>query len=112
MEKLISCCGLNCAECDARIATINNDDNLRQQTAEKWRTMYNAPNITPEMINCTGCRQTGDKINHWAECGIRTCAKGKALETCGGCKQLETCETIKPVLGFAPDALSNLKSIS
>jgi hypothetical protein len=22
MEKLIACCGLNCAECDARIATI------------------------------------------------------------------------------------------
>jgi len=35
MEKLISCCKLNCASCDARIATLANDDELRRQTAEK-----------------------------------------------------------------------------
>jgi len=50
MEKLIACCGLNCATCEARIATVNNDDELRQATAEKWRTQYNTPNITPDMI--------------------------------------------------------------
>ena len=40
MEKLIACCGLNCATCDARIATIKNDDYLRKQTAEKWQKQY------------------------------------------------------------------------
>ena len=26
MKQLIACCGLDCENCDARIATINNDD--------------------------------------------------------------------------------------
>jgi hypothetical protein len=112
MEKFISCCGLNCAGCDARIATLANDDELRKTTAEKWRVMYNSPGITPEMINCTGCREPGDKIGHWAECGIRKCAVSKGFQTCGECDQVESCEIIKPVLQFAPDALSNLRSLS
>ncbi len=109
MEKLISCCGLNCATCDARIATLANDDELRRQTAEKWKVMYNAPGITPEMINCTGCRKEGAHIGHWAECGMRSCASSKGFSTCGQCGSLLSCDTIKPVLQFAPDALENLR---
>jgi len=55
MEKLISCCGLDCATCDARIATLNNDNELRSKTAEEWSAMFNAQ-ISAEMINCMGCR--------------------------------------------------------
>ena len=29
MNSMIACCGLNCETCDARIATITNDDALR-----------------------------------------------------------------------------------
>lgn len=112
MEKLISCCGLNCASCDARIATLSNDDELRRQTAEKWKVMYNSPDITPEMINCTGCRVEGVKIVHWSECAIRKCAGSKGFSTCGDCDRLQTCATIQPVLQFAPDALENLRSVS
>ncbi len=32
MEKLIACCGLNCATCDARIATITDDNEMRAKT--------------------------------------------------------------------------------
>jgi len=112
MENLISCCGLNCASCDARIATLANDDELRRQTAEKWKVMYNSPDITPEMINCTGCRVEGVKIGHWAVCGMRTCASSKGFSTCGPCDALLNCDTIKPVLQFAPDAVENLKSVN
>ena len=35
MKKLIAYCGLDCEKCDARIATINNDDNLRRETSRK-----------------------------------------------------------------------------
>jgi Protein of unknown function (DUF3795) len=71
MEKLIACCGLNCATCEARIATINNDDQLRKETAEKWKELYHADNMTAAMINCTGCREEGAKLGHWSECQIR-----------------------------------------
>ncbi|MEI6172362.1 MAG: DUF3795 domain-containing protein [Bacteroidota bacterium] len=112
MEKLISCCGLNCATCDARIATISNDDELKRQTAEKWRVQYHAPDITPEMINCTGCREPGNKFGHWAECGMRKCASSKGFNTCGQCDTLQSCDIIKPVLQFAPEAVENLKSVN
>jgi hypothetical protein len=53
MEKQIACCGLDCAGCDARIATLANDNELRTKTAEQWKVQFSA-DITPEMINCTG----------------------------------------------------------
>lgn len=59
-NKFIGCCGLDCEKCDARIATITNDDVLRQKTAVLW-TKLNGVTITPEMINCTGCRVEGVK---------------------------------------------------
>ena len=59
MKQLIACCGLDCENCNARIATINNDDKLREETAQKWSAMNNTSEITPETINCTGCRLRG-----------------------------------------------------
>jgi hypothetical protein len=112
MEKMISCCGLNCATCDARIATINNDKELRKSIAEKWKTEYNVPDITPAMINCTGCREEGAKIGHWSMCQIRSCAAAKGFKTCGECKDVETCEIIAGVLKSVPEALQNLKSLN
>ena len=49
-NQLIGCCGLDCEKCDARIATITNDNALREQTATLW-TKLNGVTITPEMIN-------------------------------------------------------------
>jgi len=112
MEKLIACCGLNCAVCDARIATMTDDDELRNQTAEKWRVQYGAPNITPEMINCTGCREEGAKFSHCAECEFRNCANSKGFKTCAECDQLETCSLLKPLFQYMPEALQNLKSLN
>jgi hypothetical protein len=112
MEKVISCCGLNCATCDARIATLANDDNLRTQTAEKWKVQHNAAGITPEMINCTGCREAGVKFNHCSNCEIRQCADSKDFRTCAECSELETCDTVGGLHKFVPEALVNLKSLN
>jgi len=35
MKDLIACCGLDCENCDARKATVNNDDALRKTGIEK-----------------------------------------------------------------------------
>jgi hypothetical protein len=112
MEKLISCCGLNCATCEARIATVNNDDELRKATAEKWKTLYNVPDMSPDMINCTGCREDGAKLGHWNMCQIRICAASKGYETCGECKDMETCSLVTPVHSFSPEAKQNLKDLN
>ena len=62
MNKLIGCCGLDCEKCDARIATLANDNALREKAAALW-TKLNGVTITPEMINCTGCRRHRSATN-------------------------------------------------
>jgi hypothetical protein len=112
MEKVISCCGLNCATCDARIATINDNNELRKATAEKWKTMYNVPDMSPDMINCTGCREPGAKLAHASVCEIRKCADVKGFNTCGECPELEACNIIAPIHKAVPEALLNLKNLN
>ena len=111
MEKVIACCGINCASCDARIATLSNNDELRAQTAEKWKVAFN-PDITPEMINCTGCREAGVKFAHCAECEIRNCVNSKGFETCANCEKLENCALLVNIHQYLPEALANLKSLN
>ena len=53
MNQLIGCCGLDCETCNARIATLTNNNTLREKTAALW-TKLNGVTISPEMINCTG----------------------------------------------------------
>jgi hypothetical protein len=111
MEKRIACCGLNCATCDARIATLANDDKLRAQTAEQWKVQFSA-DITPEMINCTGCREAGVKFAHCAECEMRNCVNSKGFQTCADCDKLENCTLLVNLHQFVPEALENLKSLN
>lgn len=59
-NPFIAYCGLNCENCPARIATINDDQKLREKVAKEWSEL-NQANITPEMINCLGCRVEGPK---------------------------------------------------
>jgi hypothetical protein len=112
MEKFISCCGLNCATCEAWLSTINNDEELRKATAKKWKALYNAAEITPDMINCTGCRNEGVKIGHWSTCQIRLCATEKGFSTCGECKDMDTCNLISGVHKHVPEAITNLKNLN
>ena len=111
MEKVIACCGLDCATCNARKATLADDHEMRTQTAEKWKGQFNA-NITPEMINCTGCRKEGVKFSHCSDCEIRSCVKSKGFETCADCDQLEGCVLLKNIHQYVPEALQNLKSLN
>ncbi len=55
MKNMIGYCGLDCEKCDAYLATIYDDNALREKTAKN-----NAP-ILPEHINCDGCRMDGKK---------------------------------------------------
>ena len=55
MNDYIAYCGLDCEGCDARIATANNDDALREKVAKLWSELNGVP-ITPDMIFCDGCR--------------------------------------------------------
>ena len=109
MNKLIAYCGLDCEKCEARIATINNDDALREQVAKKW-SEWNKVDITKDMINCEGCRIDGKKTPYCETlCEIRKCAVSKNFSTCGDCNEMSTCEKVGAIISNNKDALNNLK---
>ncbi len=110
MKQLIACCGLDCEDCDARIATVANDDELREATARKWSAMNNAPEITAATINCMGCRVDGAKFAYCSDyCAIRKCVQGKGFDTCAGCGELDDCPIVGAVHQHAPGARKNLR---
>jgi hypothetical protein len=106
-HPLIASCGLDCSTCDARIATLTDDNILRQKTADLWKEAHNA-DITADMINCTGCREAGAKIGYCSVCEIRNCAIEKQFTTCGECKELNDCSIVRKVHSIVPEALENL----
>lgn len=108
MNKFIAYCGLDCEKCEARIATANDDNALRAQVAKLWSEL-NGVEITPEMINCDGCRLDGRKTVFCESlCEIRQCALANRHETCGSCAGLRTCKKIAMITENNSEALKNL----
>lgn len=111
MNKLIGCCGLDCEKCDARIATIANDNALREKTAALW-TKLNGVTITPEMINCTGCRIEGAKTPFRDKlCLVHNCVREKGMDTCADCPKMDGCSTLGHIAANNPAVLERLKRI-
>ncbi len=81
MDDMIGYCGLNCRECDAYIATVGDDWELRKKTAKLWAGLNDAP-ILPEHMNCEGCRRDGVKTVFCEDiCDIRRCAMKKDVSS-------------------------------
>ena len=75
MNEYIAYCGLDCEACEARLATVNNDNELRIKVSKEWSEL-NGVEITPERINCPGCRIPGVKTVYCDSlCPIRLCAE-------------------------------------
>ncbi len=108
MNPYIAYCGLDCESCEARLATITDDDALRARVAALWSAL-NGAEITPEMIHCVGCRIDGVKTPYCeALCPIRQCALGRGVETCGACGEKESCAALGRITRNNPDALRRL----
>lgn len=109
-QNYIAYCGLDCEKCEARIATVRNDNGLRTEVAKKWSEL-NGAEITPEMINCTGCRRKGVKTPFCESlCPIRKCAVERDVKTCGACSEMAACDVLVLITGNNPEAENNLKS--
>ena len=53
MRNRIAYCGPDCETCDAYLATVNNDQELRERTVRLWSELHHAP-ILSEHIHCQG----------------------------------------------------------
>ena len=108
MKDYIAYCGLDCEACEAHIATISDDNDLRIKVAREWSEL-NQVEITPDMINCAGCRIEGVKTPFCDSlCPIRQCALNKDIETCGDCDEMNTCEKLAMITGNNEEALKRL----
>ena len=110
MEEMISVCGLLCSECDAFIATKNDDDEKRAEVAEQWSTQYNV-DVKPEDINCDGCISDSERLfSHCGVCEIRKCGREKAIQNCAHCYEY-ACEKLDKFFQMVPDAKKRLDQI-
>lgn len=108
MQNNIAYCGLDCEQCDAYIATLHDDQALREKTAKLWAELNHAP-ILPEHINCQGCRADGAKTVFCEQlCAVRRCALQRGADTCGDCPEMESCPTVGAIFANAPQAKKNL----
>lgn len=110
MDRMIAYCGLDCARCEAHIATVRNDDGIRRKVAEEWSKLNNVE-ITPDMINCDGCRTNGRKTPFCESlCPIRMCILEKGHQHCGRCNGFESCQKLGMITGNNTEALERLRS--
>ncbi len=111
MSTLIAACGLDCAKCEAYLATQSNDLVMLEQIAAKWRVEYNAPGITAENIRCEGCMAGGRVIGHCSECKIRLCALDRGFDTCADCSDYESCQELQNFFKMVPQAKETLDAL-
>ena len=110
MGKIVSYCGIVCSECPAFIATKNNDNAKRKETAELWSKQF-GHEMKPEDINCTGCTTAaGRKIGHASVCEIRKCGQEKAVKNCAYCDDY-VCDSLGKFFQMAPMMKANLDEI-
>ena len=104
MKKNIASCGVDCYKCPIYIATKNNDEKLRKETAEQW-------GMDIEKLYCTMCDSKEGKLFYWcAECPIRACAKEKGFVTCAECSDYP-CEKLAEPFEKFPEQKQNLDEI-
>lgn len=104
MKKMIACCGLDCAICEASVASRTNDNELRRITAQRWARQLDVP-VEPDSINCDGCQQTsGSHLDFCAACAIRTCCLERGLETCAECGEY-VCDRLQAGFEFLSETL-------
>lgn len=101
-EATLAYCGIDCEKCPVRIATSEDDDDLRQKTAREWSSLYGEilesfgiHSLKPEDMNCCGCRSNRGLFIGCASCSIRKCSKDKGFITCASCDEYESCDMLK-----------------
>ena len=108
MSGSLAYCGLRCQECPVRLASLADDDQLREVVARRWSRLLGAPLVTAE-IDCDGCLAQGQRrFKHCEVCAIRGCCQARGLETCASCADYP-CAKLEEFFAAVPGARDNLE---
>jgi hypothetical protein len=88
---VIAACGLDCTECDIRLAA--EDPEIARRTAD-WFGAELGIDLSLEDVRCEGCK--GDRAKHWSpDCWIlQCCVDDRGLEFCCECEDFP-CQNLK-----------------
>jgi len=101
MTEMIACCGLDCAECRAYIATRTGDRELAGEIAKRWSSAAEGT-YTADDIWCDGCHS--ERLHGFCvKCPPRLCARGKRLANCGVCGDFP-CGKLEELYGMWVDS--------
>jgi hypothetical protein len=110
MKVMIAKCGLDCAKCEAYLATQKNDQKKLQEIAENWSKQFGSA-FTVESVMCDGCISLSNRLCGYCQiCEIRKCAFKEQVVNCAYCKDYP-CKTLNDFFGMAPLAKTNLEEI-
>lgn len=82
---LICFCGHDCSRCTTFIATLRNDNALRQQVISFYQTAFNM-NLKQEDIYCLS-GHSDTVMEGCKQCPWMSCAKSKNLNACSKCSE-------------------------
>jgi hypothetical protein len=107
---MIAYCGLVCSECPTFIATQNDDDEAREQTAALYAEKFGLK-LTKAEINCDGCLSQGGRlIGYCHTCEIRRCCRDRGLEHCVRCPE-QPCDRLLRFHEFSPAAKAAFEAL-
>ncbi len=110
MTKMMAFCGLCCSLCPTFLATRNNDDNARKQTADMYAQKFGLV-FAPEDINCDGClSDSGTLISYCRDCKIRDCGQTRGVDNCAACPD-QPCEKLMAFHSFSPEAKAGFNGL-
>lgn len=84
MRETISACGLDCLNCECRIAYLGGDEARKEEIAQNWSIRYQA-SLSRADIKCQGCMEGNVHFNWCERCPIRSCVIQKGYQTCAEC---------------------------
>jgi len=110
LDPHIAYCGLDCSGCDVFRATAFDDNQLRQDYADKIKLDWKI-DIDPASVNCYGCRDARPKTGYCASCEVRQCTAERGLDNCAtcedyGCEKLQRVHAAMVNVGKAIDGIA------
>jgi len=110
MTEMIAYCGLVCTSCPQYLATLNDDDVLREKTAKRIAEDFGIHYKT-EDINCDGCLSSeGRLIGFCNTCEVRKCGIEKSVKNCTVCSD-QPCDKLNKFHEFSPSAKESFEAL-